>query len=239
MNNIDISALEQTINTYPWFSLAHLELFKKACELGEEQKNAALNRTASYVYSRERLYEISKAEKADINIYISEEPEMPEIIQENPKIAEEKTDEIQDATTKDETDASIDEISFVIEPDPLHINELPKIVLAGGDYFGKNDFEEVKLDTAKPLDRFIAEKPSLLRSNTNSQYNENQSAEEIELGEKFDDSGFYTETLAKIYTEQSFYKRAIEVYAKLILLYPEKSTYFAALVQELKSKHNQ
>ncbi len=239
MNNIDISVLEQTINTYPWFSLAHLELFKKACELGEEQKVAALNRTAAYVYSRERLFEISKVIKADIKTDISDKPEMPEITQEKPKITEEKIDKIQETTATDEADVSIDEISFVIEPDPLHINELPKIVLAGGDYFGKNDFDEVKLDTAKPLDRFIAEKPSLLRSNTSSQYNENQPVEEIELGEKFDDSGFYTETLAKIYTEQCFYKRAIEVYAKLILLYPEKSTYFATLVQELKSKHNQ
>ncbi len=235
MNNIDISALEQTINTYPWFSLAHLELFKKACELGEEQKNASLNRTAAYVYSRERLYDISKG----INAEISEVLDMQDIPVEKSKIAENNTEEPREIQETEEAETTIEEISFVIEPDPLHLNELPKIVLAGGDYFGKNDFEEVKLDTAKPLDRFIAEKPSLLRSNTNSQYNETQSAEEIELGEKFDDSGFYTETLAKIYTEQCFYKRAIEVYAKLILLYPEKSTYFATLVQELKSKHNQ
>ncbi|OFY39840.1 MAG: hypothetical protein A2X18_02425 [Bacteroidetes bacterium GWF2_40_14] len=223
MNNIDISALEQTISTYPWFSLAHLELFKKACELGEEQKIASLNRTAAYVYSRERLYETSKTIHTGT---IVQETVTPEIT--------EKAD-----TPEPVEMPETDEISFVIESDPLHINDLPKIVLAGGDYFDKNDFEEVKLDTAKPLDKFIAEKPSLLRSNTNSQYNENQSAEEIELGEKFDDSGFYTETLARIYTEQCFYKRAIEVYAKLILLYPEKSTYFATLVQELKSKHNQ
>lgn len=236
MNNIDISALEQTINTYPWFSLAHLELFKKACELGEEQKNASLNRTAAYVYSRERLYETSKTIHAGTIVFETLTPEITVKAETQESVELPETDENQ---AIEEVETTIEEISFVIEPDPLHLNDLPKIVLAGGDYFGKNDFEEVKLDTAKPLDRFIAEKPSLLRSNTNSQYNETQSAEEIELGEKFDDSGFYTETLAKIYTEQCFYKRAIEVYAKLILLYPEKSTYFATLVQELKSKHNQ
>jgi len=223
MNDIDISALEQTIDTYPWFSLAHLELFKKACELGEEQKIASLNRTAAYIYSRERLYHLSKSiEPADNQITTG------------------KTDqEIKEVNVYDEIETTSEEISFEIESDPLHIKELPKIILAGGDYFDKNDIEEIKLDTAKPLDKFIAERPSLLRSNTSSHYNESQSVEEIELGEKFDDSGFYTETLAKIYTEQCFYKRAIEVYAKLILLYPEKSTYFAALVQEIKSKHNQ
>lgn len=225
MNNIDISALERIIETYPWFSLAHLELFKKACELGEEQKIASLKRTAAYVYSRERLFEISITPKSERD--------------ETTKIAEEQEEEKKEIDVTEKIETTSDEISFEIESDPLHISELPKIALAGGDYFGRSDFEEVKLDTTKPLDRFIAEKPSLLRSNTNSQYNDSQPSEEIELGEKFDDSGFYTETLAKIYTEQCFYKRAIEVYAKLILLYPEKSTYFAALVQEIKSKHNQ
>ncbi|MEN6619101.1 MAG: hypothetical protein ABFC28_06345 [Rikenellaceae bacterium] len=222
MNNVDTSALEQTIEKYPWFSLAHLELFKKVCELGEEQKLAYLNRTAAYVYSRERLFNISrKLQKAD---YQDVDTEKGIDTEENAGAVEKSVNE---------------EITFEIETDPLHINEFPKLILTGGDYFCKNDFEEIRLDTSKPLDKFIVKKPSLLRSNPAIQHNDSQPAEEIEGGEKFDDSGFYTETLAKIYTEQCFYKRALEVYAKLILLYPEKSSYFAALVQELKSKHNQ
>ena len=53
----------------------------------------------------------------------------------------------------------------------------------------------------------------------------------------FDAMDFVTETLAKIYADQGYYDKAIEVYAKLILLYPEKSTYFATLVNEIKSKN--
>ena len=48
---------------------------------------------------------------------------------------------------------------------------------------------------------------------------------------------FVTETLAAIYADQGYYDKAIEVYAKLILLYPEKSAYFATLVNEIKSKN--
>lgn len=195
MNNFDISTLEQAVEKYPWFSLAHLELFKKMCELGEEQKRAYLDRAAAYLYSRERIYEISRGEK--------------------------------------------EEITFEVETDPLHATESPKIILAGGDYFSRNDFKELKLDTAKPLDKFIIEKPTLLRSNPIIAQKEVRYSEETGEGENFEDSGFYTETLAKIYSEQGFYKRAIEVYAKLILLYPEKSSYFTALVKDLKNKHNQ
>ncbi len=48
-----------------------------------------------------------------------------------------------------------------------------------------------------------------------------------------------SETLARVYEQQGFFSRAREVYRKLILLYPEKSDYFAALIQETKSKETE
>ena len=50
----------------------------------------------------------------------------------------------------------------------------------------------------------------------------------------FDDLVFCTETLGHIYAQQGFYDKAIDVFSKLILLYPQKSAYFAALVNEMK-----
>jgi len=64
MNNYDIPALEQTIEKYPWFSLAYLELYKKVCELGEEHKYDYLRRSAAYLCSREKLYDVSKVEES-------------------------------------------------------------------------------------------------------------------------------------------------------------------------------
>ena len=43
-----------------------------------------------------------------------------------------------------------------------------------------------------------------------------------------------TETLARVYLEQKKYLRAIQAYEILILKYPEKSSYFAHLVLEIK-----
>lgn len=269
MSNLDISALEQTVERYPWFSLARLELFKKMCELGEEQKQVCLSRVAAYVYSREGLYEISKTAEAvpevaeQAVVEVADPAVVKEVEQEQEVVAKVNepvvAKEAEPAVVKKvdvpvahkaptsyselDTSGSLDEISFEIENDPLQTNGSPKVILAGGDYFSRTDFDQLELDTTQPLDKFIVEKPSLLRSNLNSGNNEMEPYLETETvsvkeEEKFEDSGFYTETLAKIYTEQGFYKRALEVYAKLILLYPEKSTYFASLVQELKSKHN-
>ncbi|MEG1119595.1 MAG: tetratricopeptide repeat protein [Bacteroidales bacterium] len=100
------------------------------------------------------------------------------------------------------------------------VDSKPKVYILGGDYFSKNDFEQLKEE--EPV-----EMVETLYTNQ----------EPIMSIEDFDSPEFFTETLAKIYAEQGYYEQAIEVYAKLILLYPEKSTYFATLVDEIKSKN--
>ncbi|MDP4933945.1 MAG: hypothetical protein NWR30_04480 [Salibacteraceae bacterium] len=49
-----------------------------------------------------------------------------------------------------------------------------------------------------------------------------------------DKDDLVTETLANIYAAQGNISKAISTYEKLSLLHPEKSTYFAALIQKLK-----
>jgi hypothetical protein len=49
-----------------------------------------------------------------------------------------------------------------------------------------------------------------------------------------DDDDFVTETLAFIYARQGYNKRAIRIFEKLSLKYPEKSTYFAAQIEKIK-----
>jgi hypothetical protein len=47
---------------------------------------------------------------------------------------------------------------------------------------------------------------------------------------------FITETLANVYAKQGNLKKAIRAYEILLQKHPEKSTYFAALINELKKK---
>lgn len=85
--------------------------------------------------------------------------------------------------------------------------------------------------TTEVIERFIREEPQIQPPPAEQLNMENKARKSSE--EQFD---LVTETLAAIYADQAMYVKAIEVYKKLIVRFPEKKSYFATQIKELEKK---
>ncbi len=81
------------------------------------------------------------------------------------------------------------------------------------------------------LDEFIKNQPSISRGKETF-----FSAIEASRKSIVDEENIVSETLAKIYLDQHYFEKAIKIYEKLSLKYPEKSIYFAALIKKAKNE---
>lgn len=59
--------------------------------------------------------------------------------------------------------------------------------------------------------------------------------EDISIGSLVENDEVVSETLAQIYLMQGHKDRACEIYLKLSLIFPEKSSYFATLIDNIKN----
>ncbi|MDP5202125.1 tetratricopeptide repeat protein [Flavobacterium sp. DG2-3] len=89
--------------------------------------------------------------------------------------------------------------------------------------------EEERQKKAEIIDKFIETNPKISPIKPNS----NAPAVQIESNSE-DNSYLMTETLARVYLEQKKYTKAIQAYEILILKYPEKITFFADRISDIK-----
>jgi hypothetical protein len=116
-----------------------------------------------------------------------------------------------------DTDASYDQSSF-IETEFTYKNR-------ESEKKGSKKLQQTEL-----IDKFIIANPRIepIREKGSHQI-EDLSKPHVEEKESF-----VTETLARIYINQGYFSKAIDIYEKLSLKFPEKSSYFAAQIEKVK-----
>ncbi len=137
---------------------------------------------------------------------------------------EKLSDVMRSSRMADLGDADIEKLlkSYIAEKKDAEVEAEPgrtrKVYAGVGDYFSQDDYDQVRKADDNVFSRYAAKARQ-----------EKSSAEEARDFE-FD---VYTETLARIYLEQGYPEQAKSIYSKLILAYPEKNAYFAALIQKI------
>ena len=131
---------------------------------------------------------------------------------------------MRDPNTIDWTDADVGKLikSYIAEKtretEKADSSYVRKVHVVGGDYFSVEEYEHVRRSEDNVFSKYAA------KAREDAPVVGGVSAVEFDL---------YTETLAQIYAEQGYYEQAKHIYSKLILAYPEKNAYFAALIQKI------
>ena len=97
-----------------------------------------------------------------------------------------------------------------------------RVIVVGGDYFSAQQYDAVRQDGDNAFG-------SMAKS---SGTDEPATAVIEPSAESLND--FFTETLAQIYADQGYPEQAKQIYSALSLRFPEKSAYFASLIEKLK-----
>lgn len=250
--------LQMLVKEYPYFQVARMLLARNLYNLNHEEYPQSLRLAAAYAGDRGKLKlliegnpvltrrttEPSLLPGNNETVSITETTERPVIATgaETPSepevtLLDEETRQIPEMVpeNREETTAEFN--------NPLIINiftRLSEIEIAEADAEAslsasipqKNELVDKKSAARNELvDRFIREEPRI-----SAPKHEFFNPEEIARQSSILPEDLVSETLARIYEQQGLFNTAIKIYEKLMLLIPEKSSYFAARITEVEKK---
>jgi predicted Zn-dependent protease len=101
----------------------------------------------------------------------------------------------------------------------------------------KNDTKNVKKltkkDEKKLIDDFIVAEAKII---PDKNYEPKNNIQQVDI--QMIENDLFSEKLAQIYIKQQHYDRAIEIYKKLNLKFPEKNVYFALQIKKIEELKN-
>ncbi|HOG57227.1 MAG TPA: hypothetical protein PK727_07825, partial [Bacteroidales bacterium] len=133
----------------------------------------------------------------------------------------------EEPVTVEEEPVTVEEEPVITEEELVAIEEVPEIPAVEP---ARSDIDQKRKEQADLIDRFIMANPRIIPQI------EKPASPNEDLSKPFTEEhgGFVTETLARIYVTQGYYSKAIDIYEKLSLKFPQKSNYFAAQIEKIR-----
>ncbi|OEK01238.1 hypothetical protein BFP97_06815 [Roseivirga sp. 4D4] len=211
VTNADIKALNDYRKKYPYFQSLYVVVAKALKERDHPKTEAFIKKTAAYSTNPDYLQQI-----IDGDFKFPEKEDNPGTPSEKKPVSEETVAEIK--ATKDRIEALLASTESTAEVDSTKKS--------------KPTASQVEI-----IEKFIKDQPSIERQKISQSelpsHQEDLASKALKGVEAFE-----TETLAQLMMMQGKHKKAINIYKKLSLKFPEKSTYFAGRIEEVKSKKN-
>ncbi len=239
IDNTDVIDLAQIVVSYPYFTVAQTLLAVGMDKNGHKRANKQLRLASAMSIDRNSLRKLLSESKEVIvdddlpDEFVDKEEtitvEQNEIIPEKTFIIPEinlkssQEDLTKEMALLEEKRKSIDELKMLIESRILALQQEQK----------EEEKEENKLSKNEIIDKFIAKNPQISRPKQ-----EFFNPISVAQASVVDQENIISETLATIYLNQGYVEKAISIYKKLSLKNPEKSVYFAELIEKAKNKFN-
>ena len=237
INDNDIESLSGIVEFYPYFTIAQA-LLAIGIELKDDNKsNRQLRLAAAMVPNRNALRHLlaeskDKLKSCDLpdelgnegqQITDSKQQTLETIV--IPEIDLNKSQEelSKEMALLEEKRKSLDELKAIIEQRIIELEKEKE----------ESKKEDKSLSKNEIIDKFIAENPQISRPKK-----EFYDPFMVAQASVVDQENIISETLATIYLNQGYIEKAISIYQKLSLKNPEKSVYFAELIEKAKNKFN-
>lgn len=207
LQSLTMDELTGVINLYPWFGGARKELCARMAKVGGSEWGKAQ-------YSDTAMYVVSRTLITGIMRSARREDYSDKDVE---RLIKEYIRSDSGAEAKGRTEAAEGAREYSsAEPEYRRT-----VRVAGGDFFSPEQYAAVRKDEDNVFSNFKSER-----------YDEPE-------GRRWEDPelGFCTETLAAIYADQGYFVEAKKIYSRLILRYPEKSAYFASLIENLRQEN--
>ena len=215
-NTKQLEALENLLDINPDFHLARTYYLNAVQQLKPANFDKQLSHTAIATYDRNLLYDF--IEKQEKNVPVAKVKLKPEVREKQEK----------------NVSKNLEKRKLKKTTSPLHEEKTPK-VLSFSDWASYlktrkvvNKENPTLENKFKLIDSFLA--------NIKKIEPDEKSENKVDLSEKSWASSdeLMTETLAKVFVKQEKYHKALQAYQILGLKYPEKNSFFADQIKEIK-----